>query len=66
MTDRSDSSVHLIAVSPMFIDFNLILDSNEFTGQWLHDFNINGQPEEDSYWNPREINGIKINVSNKK
>lgn len=57
----NDSKVHCIAVSPMFIDFYLALNTNEFKGEWLHDFNVKGLPEKDDYWKPREIIGLKIN-----
>ena len=52
--------VHCIAVSPMFIDFYLEVDGNEFKGEWLHDFNVKGIPEKDEYWKPRKIKGTKI------
>lgn len=52
--------VHLIAVSPMFIDLYVTLKDNAFTGYWLHDFNTKGIPEKDPYWKPRKIDGIKI------
>lgn len=55
--------VHMIAVSPMFIDMYVTLTDNDkaFTGHWLHDFNIKGIPEKDPYWAPRKIDGSKIN-----
>lgn len=52
--------IHLVAVSPMFIDFYLEFKDNGFTGEWLHDFNVKGIPEKDEYWKPRKIYGSKI------
>jgi CubicO group peptidase (beta-lactamase class C family) len=54
-----NNKVHCIGVSPMFIDFYLEFKDNEFKGEWLHDFNVNGIPEKDNYWKPRKINGSK-------
>jgi hypothetical protein len=44
----------------MFIDFYLTFDGDSFSGEWLHDFNVKGIPEDDPYWKPREISGKKI------
>ena len=59
LSSKIENKVHLIAVSPMFIDFYFDLSENTFMGQWLHDFNVNGTPEKDSYWCPRAIHGKK-------
>ncbi|RZS92464.1 serine hydrolase domain-containing protein [Aquimarina brevivitae] len=59
LAESTDNKIHLIAVSPMFIDFYIELTDNHFTGQWLHDFNVNGTPEDDPYWLPRSIEGTK-------
>lgn len=56
-----NDKVHCVGVSPMFIDFYLELRNNEFTGKWLHDFNVKGIPEKDEYWKPRKIIGKNIN-----
>lgn len=57
VTNVSNDTLHLIAVSPMFIDFYLVFNKNSFDGIWLHDFNVNGIPEEDEYWAKRKIVG---------
>ena len=57
-TDGTDA--HLIAVSPMFIDFYLSFENNSFKGTWLHDFNVKGVEEEDDYWLARKIEGEKL------
>lgn len=61
MKSIDENKIHLVAVSPMFIDFYLNFKNNEFSGTWLHDFNVNGLPEKDDYWQPRIINGFKNN-----
>lgn len=53
--------IHLIAVSPMFIDFYFNLDGDQLEGIWLHDFNVKGIAEEDEYWKARSIRGEKSN-----
>lgn len=58
---RDGNKMHCVAVSPMFIDFYLEFYEDGFTGEWLHDFNVRGIPEEDEYWKKREITGTKIN-----
>jgi CubicO group peptidase (beta-lactamase class C family) len=60
VSNIQNNKVHLVAVSPMFIDFYLEVDGNKFKGEWLHDFNVKGIPEQDDYWKPREIIGSKI------
>jgi CubicO group peptidase (beta-lactamase class C family) len=58
---KREEYLNLIAVSPMFIDFYLKLNGDQFSGKWLHDFNVKGLPEPDEYWKAREIQG---NLSN--
>lgn len=60
VSNIQNNKVHLVAVSPMFIDFYLEFKNNEFKGEWLHDFNVKGIPEKDDYWKSREIIGSKI------
>jgi len=55
-----NNKVHLVAVSPMFIDLYLEFEDEKFSGEWLHDFNVKGIPEKDDYWKPRKITGSKI------
>ncbi|MEQ8241459.1 MAG: serine hydrolase [Cyclobacteriaceae bacterium] len=57
LTEFSDNQAHLVAVSPMYIDFFLTINGNSFQGEWLHDFNVKGVPEKDDYWKPRAIVG---------
>lgn len=56
-----NGTAHCVGVSPMFIDFYLELKNDEFTGKWLHDFNVKGIPEKGGYWKPRKIIGKKMN-----
>lgn len=64
LTDIENTSVHLVAVSPMFIDFYIqLVDDNSFKGEWLHDFNVKGIEELDEYWDARSITGTKRRVS---
>ncbi len=60
VTNVDHTKVHCVGVSPMFIDFYLKVGDNQFTGEWLHDFNVKGIPEKDVYWKPRKIIGSKI------
>lgn len=60
VTDIKNNQVHLVGVSPMFMDFYLNVDKGSFTGTWLHDFNVKGIPEDDEYWKPRVIEGKKL------
>jgi CubicO group peptidase (beta-lactamase class C family) len=57
---KGEEYFHLVAVSPMFIDFYLKLNDNRIEGIWLHDFNVKGIPEPDEYWRARGIEGKKI------
>lgn len=60
LTEIANNRAHLVAVSPMFIDFYIELNgANSFDGIWLHDFNVKGVEELDEYWNPRNIIGKK-------
>lgn len=60
LTNARNDTLHFIAVSPMFIDFFITIDDDLLNGYWLHDFNVKGIPEEDDYWAPTEINGVKL------
>lgn len=51
----TNNQVHLIGISPMFLDIYLTIDGAAAKGTWLHDFNVNGTPETDEYWKPRAI-----------
>jgi CubicO group peptidase (beta-lactamase class C family) len=59
LVNTSYEQMHLIAVSPMFIDFYISSDKDSFTGKWQHDFNVKGIPEEDEYWSPRKVEGFR-------
>lgn len=63
LTKYEDDQIHLIAVSPMYIDLFITTNGNAFTGEWLHDFNVKGVLEEDEYWEPRVIVGEKKSSS---
>lgn len=56
-----EDELHLIAISPMFIDFYLKVEGDSFVGTWLHDFDVKGVPEADDYWKAREITGMRSN-----
>ncbi len=56
-----NDSLHLIAVSPMYIDFYLKVNGDQLEGVWLHDFDVKGIPETDEYWKARKINGMRSN-----
>ncbi len=60
LSDVKSNQAHLVAVSPMFIDFFLSVDKEKFIGAWLHDFNVKGIPEEDDYWKAKTIQGSKL------
>lgn len=60
LADLCDKKAHLIAVSPMFIDFSIDIEYDTFKGVWLHDFNVKGIPEKDDYWKARKIKGLKV------
>ena len=57
VTKSEGNQIHLVAVTPMFIDFYLDVENDNFEGQWLHDFNVLGVPETDDYWKTRRIVG---------
>ncbi len=59
LSEKTGSTYHLVAVSPMFIDLYITLENGTLKGEWLHDFNVKGIPEEDDYWAPNEIEGTK-------
>ena len=65
VSEINDNQVHLIAVSPMFLDIFLTINGGSFEGKWLHDFDVKGVPEEDEYWKPRPIIGKRVTFSNK-
>ena len=60
VTKIDQETVHLIAVTPMFIDLYLQVSGHQLNGYWLHDFNVKGIPEVDDYWKARKIIGEKI------
>ena len=60
LVGRQGSGYHFVSVSPMFIDLYLTFDGDLFTGEWLHDFNVKGIAESNSYWKPRVIKGQKV------
>lgn len=60
LSDFKNNQAHFVAVSPMFIDFFLTFEKDTFTGTWLHDFNVKGIPEDDTYWNASTIEGKRL------
>ena len=60
LAESANDTIHLIAVTPMFLDMFISVGENKFQGYWLHDFNVKGIPEEDPYWVPRDIVGEKV------
>jgi len=60
ITGHNEKHIHLIAVSPMFIDFYLKFEDDQLKGTWLHDFDVKGIPETDKYWKEREIVAKKV------
>jgi hypothetical protein len=44
----------------MSFDVYLTRNDKKLKGYWLHDFNVKGIPEEDEYWNAREMVCEKI------
>lgn len=51
----SQDSLHLIAVTPMFADFHLRIDSNDnLVGEWQHEFVRKPNEEEDEFWKARK------------
>ena len=59
-----NNNFHLTAVTPMFLDIYLTINEDEGHGVWLHDFNVNGIPETDDYWKPRNVT-VKRKTSSK-
>lgn len=57
VSDIKDHKVHLIAVSPMFMDIYLDVNEDSISGEWLHDFYVKGVGEEDPYWKARKLFG---------
>ncbi|WKV14091.1 serine hydrolase domain-containing protein [Marivirga harenae] len=54
-------SLHLIAVTPMFADFHLRIDSNDnLEGEWQHDFVRKPNEDEDEFWKQRKASFRKI------
>jgi CubicO group peptidase (beta-lactamase class C family) len=60
LSEMNGNQAHLIAVTPMFIDFFITLKENTFSGTWQYDFNVKGVPESDKYWKARSIKGHRI------
>lgn len=60
LTDFKNTRAHLIAVSPMYMDFFLTFKNKHFEGVWLHDFNVKGFSTQDKYWKARTIKGINL------
>jgi hypothetical protein len=60
LSEMNGNQAHLIAVTPMFIDFFITLKENTFSGTWQHDFNVKGVPESDEHWKARSIKGHRI------
>ena len=57
----AQDSVHLIAVTPMFADFHLEMDSNDnLIGEWQHEFVRKPNQIEDNFWKRRNISLRKI------
>lgn len=49
-------SLHLIAVTPMFADFRLRIDSHDnLEGVWQHEFVRKPNQDEDEFWKGREV-----------
>jgi CubicO group peptidase (beta-lactamase class C family) len=49
-------SLHLIAVTPMFADFHLRINSNDnLEGVWQHEFVRQPNQDEDEFWKGREV-----------
>ncbi|WP_375577853.1 serine hydrolase domain-containing protein [Marivirga tractuosa] len=49
-------SLHLIAVTPMFADFHLRINSNDnLEGEWQHEFVRKPNEDEDEFWKGREV-----------
>ena len=63
LTAATDEHFSLVAVSPMFIHFQLRLEQGQLRGNWFHHINVNGA-EPDSYWRPREIVATRKTQSN--
>ncbi len=57
VSDATDPQVHLIAVSPMFMDIYIKVRGDSIEGEWLHDFDVKGVPEVDPYWKARKLYG---------
>lgn len=57
LTGIDNNEYHFVGVSPMYFDLYATFDKDSFSGRWLHDFNVKGNPEIDSYWKPRAIEG---------
>jgi CubicO group peptidase (beta-lactamase class C family) len=60
LSEMNGNQAHLIAVTPMFIDFIITLKENTFSGTWQHDFNVKGVPEHEDYWKARSIKGHRL------
>jgi len=60
LADIANDTIHLVGVSLMSFDVYLTGNDKKLKGYWLHDFNVKGIPEEDEYWNAREIACEKV------
>jgi len=58
---RSKYSVHLIAVTPMFADFQFQMDSNgNLVGEWQHEFVLKPNEQPDDFWEARKASLQKV------
>jgi len=56
LNSTSQDSIHLIAVTPMFADFHLQMDSNgNLIGEWKHEFVLKPNEQADDFWKGREV-----------
>lgn len=65
VSDIKDQQVHMIAVSPMFMDIYMDVRGDSMEGEWLHDFDVKGVAEEDPYWKARKLLGRRLAKSEK-
>ncbi|MFZ6053060.1 serine hydrolase domain-containing protein [Halocola ammonii] len=59
LANTPSDTIHLIAVTPMFLDLYLSVEGDSLSGYWLHDFNVKGIPEPDDYWKARTFSAVK-------
>jgi len=60
LANAANDTIHLIAVTPMYMDLYLSVEGDRMDGYWLHDFNVKGIPEKDPYWEPRMLEGTRL------